>query len=442
MHLEQLKLENLCGLNIAIWGYGAEGRAMAAYCLKNLHNTQCTVLCSPDEVNSTGDDFKGIDFNTQPITATLLDGFDVVIKSPGISPYQAPASETQTPLVSTAAIWFANHKTAPVIAITGTKGKSTVSSLLTHVLKTMGYQVILAGNIGEPLINCLAPCDYVVLETSSYQAQDGFIQADIGVLLNLFPEHLNWHGDESTYYQDKLRLIENSDLKLINAGDARISELLDGEKQALHFFNDVASYHEIQGVLMYRDKPLLSEHGWKLLGRHNLINAAAVLSVVEALQLDVRAAVNAMRSFKPLPHRLQTVTELNGVRYIDDSIASTPVATLAALTVVPIQQTVLLLGGYDRGIDWSGFAQAMQNEAPKMIICSGQNGAMIAELLRTHEITADVQLCDDLQVAVQLARKNTKIGDYVLLSPGAPSYDAFENYQARGLAFAQWINQS
>ena len=437
MQLQQLTLDNLRHLKIAVWGYGAEGRAMLAYCQTHLPETDCTVLCSVDEADSADGPF-----NTQPVTAALLDSFDVVIKSPGISPYQAPASATSTPLVSTASIWFANHKTAPVIAITGTKGKSTTSSLLAHVLRNMGHEVVLAGNIGEPLINCLKPCDYVVLETSSYQAQDGLIEADISVLLNLFPEHLNWHGNEATYYQDKLQLLHNSRMNIVNAGDPRIKGLLDVNQENMRLFNDLASYHEIQGVLMYRDKPLLSEHGWKLLGRHNLLNAAAVLAVVEALQLDVRAAVNAMRSFKALPHRLQTVAELNGVRYIDDSIASTPVATLAALAVVPNQQTIVLLGGYDRGLDWSDFARAIQQDVPKMVICSGQNGAMIAKLLRSYEVATDIEVCDDLQAAVQMARKNTKSGDYVLLSPGAPSYDAFENYQARGLAFEQWINQS
>jgi len=437
MDLQQLKLEHLQLLNIAIWGYGVEGKAMAAYCQTHLPQTSCTILCKPEEVDSTE-----LCFHTEEITADVLNGFDVVIKSPGISPYQTPASETQTPLVSTAAVWFANHKTGPVIAITGTKGKSTSSCLLAHVLKTMGHKVALAGNIGEPLIDCQQTYDYVVLETSSYQAQDGFIQADIGVLLNLFPEHLNWHGDEATYYQDKLRLLEKSRIKLLNAQDSQTQALLDMEQSAVCFFNDLPSYHVVEDVLMYRDKPLLSEHGWALLGRHNLLNAAAVLAVIEALQLDVRAAVNAMRSFKPLAHRLQTVAELNGVRFIDDSIASTPVATLAALAVVPNQRTILLVGGYDRGIDWSDFAQNIETDPPKMVLCCGQNGAMIAKLLQSYGVESEMELCDDLKTAVQVAQKNAKSGDYVLLSPGAPSYDAFENYQARGLAFKQWINQS
>ena len=437
MQLSELKHNHLQQYNMAIWGYGIEGQAMAAYFAHELPELSFTVLCKPEEVDSSE-----LNFVTETVTEALLNQFDLIIKSPGISPYQAPASLTQTPMVSTAAIWFANHKMCPVIAVTGTKGKSTSCSLLAYVLRSMGFEVALAGNIGEPLIQCTQNYDYVVLETSSYQAQDGLIAADIGVLLNLFPEHLNWHGDEATYYRDKLTLLSNSQSKLVNGADETIQSLLDDQQADIREFDVLQSYHVLKDVLMYQDKPLLSEHGWKLLGRHNLVNAAAVLAVIEMLGLDVRAAVNAMRSFEPLAHRLQTVAELNGVHYIDDSIASTPVATLAALAVVPNAKTVLLLGGYDRGIDWSDFAVSIHDEPPKMVLCSGQNGTMIADVLRSHEVETQIQHCVDLQSAVKLAQKNAEKGDCVLLSPGAPSYDAFDNYQARGLAFLQWIKQS
>ena len=437
MQLSKLKHDHLRQCSIAVWGYGVEGQAMAVYFKQYLPELTFTVLCKPEEVDSSN-----LNFVTETVTEALLNQFDLIIKSPGISPYDTPASLTQTPMVSTAAIWFANHKTCPVIAVTGTKGKSTSCSLLAYVLRSMGNDVALAGNIGEPLIQCTQNYDYVVLETSSYQAQDGLIAADIGVLLNLFPEHLNWHGDVATYYQDKLTLLNNSQSKLINGNDQTIQSLLDDQQASIRQFDVLQSYHVLEDVLMYQDKPLLSEHGWKLLGRHNLVNAAAVLAVIEMLGLDVRAAVNAMRSFEPLAHRLQTVAELKGVRYIDDSIASTPIATLAALAVVPNAKTILLLGGYDRGIDWSDFAVQIHDEPPKMVVCSGQNGAMIAEVLRSHKVDTHIQLSVDLQAAVKLAQKNAEKGDCVLLSPGAPSYDAFDNYQARGLAFLQWIQES
>ena len=313
--------------------------------------------------------------------------------------------------------------------------------MLAHVLESMGHKVVLAGNIGVPLIACLEDCDYVVLETSSYQAQDGAIQADLAVLLNVYSEHLDWHGNEAQYQLDKWRLMEQASAVVLNHKDANTLKLLESTplSQAIHWFNQSHGYYVLNGVLMYQDKALVSKHGWQLAGDHNLVNAAAVCTVINCLDLNIMPAVNHLKTFQPLPHRLEPVATINGVHYINDSIASTPKATQAALATVVAHRTLLLVGGYDRGLDWSWWVESISQKPPKAIICSGANGEKIADLILNHGIKTQCIKQASLQSAVEQAKRMSEPGDVVLLSPGAPSFDAFNDYQHRGQQFIQWI---
>jgi UDP-N-acetylmuramoylalanine-D-glutamate ligase len=191
-----MRLDQLADKKIAVWGYGVEGKATVSYLQRHVPELTVTVLC-PDKEANGGD----VIFNHQAVNTGLLNQFDVVIKSPGISPYQTAVQNSHADIISASALWFSNElnrydKPPKVVAITGTKGKSTASYLLHQALQAYGLNSVLAGNFGTPLIACKSDCDFIVLETSSYQAQDGTIQADIAVLLNLYVEHLDWHGDE------------------------------------------------------------------------------------------------------------------------------------------------------------------------------------------------------------------------------------------------------
>ena len=150
-------------------------------------------------------------------------------------------------------------------------------------------------------------------------------------------------------------------------------------------------------------------------------------------------AVNHLKTFQPLPHRLQPVATINGVHYINDSIASTPKATQAALATVAAHRTLLLVGGYDRGLDWQWWVESISQEPPKAIICSGANGEKIADLILNHGIKTQCIKQASLKSAVEQAKRMAEPGDVVLLSPGAPSFDAFNDYQHRGQQFIQWI---
>jgi UDP-N-acetylmuramoylalanine--D-glutamate ligase len=448
-----MRLEQLSQAKVAIWGYGVEGQASSEYLQLRCPELIITVLCPADEVareesqkNNLNIPLKRV-FNHQVVDAKLLSEFDVVIKSPGISPYQAAVTSASCQFISSTALWFSNERAdnrAQVIAITGTKGKSTSCAMLAEVLESMGFEVFLAGNFGVPLIKCLQPCDYVVLETSSYQAQDGAIKADVAVLLNLYSEHLNWHGSEQQYHSDKWRLLQHAKKVVLNAKDPHSLDLLAAVPLTaeITYFEDLQGFYELRKVLMYQDKALLSEYGWQLKGAHNLRNAAAVCTVLTKLGLDIKSGMNALKKFQPLPHRLETVAVLNGVTYINDSIASTPHATWAAMGTVELSRTILLVGGYDRGVDWSWWVEKLVEQAPKMIVCSGENGKKIQQLILNSQIKTQCIWVTKLELAVEKAQQAAETGDTVLLSPGAPSFDAFDNYQHRGEQFIQWLNKS
>ena len=437
-----MKLADLTHQKIAIWGYGVEGQATVGYLNNHLPELKLTVLCPGKEA-----DAADVRFNHQTVTAELLNQFDVVIKSPGISPYQTAVQDSQTEIISASALWFSNElnrgdKRPTIIAITGTKGKSTASYLLHQALQAYGLRVVIAGNFGTPLIACDRDYDVIVLETSSYQAQDGAIQADIAVLLNLYSEHLDWHGDDNQYHRDKWHLMKTAQQAVLNVSDKNSQRLQqDSPAKTVTYFNQLSGFYVLDGVLMFQDKALLSTAGWSLRGVHNLHNLAAVLTVLKVLDLDVKPALNAIKKCSPLPHRLQSLGAFKGVHVINDSIASTPHASWAALQTCPAQRTVLLLGGYERGVDWHWFAEKIADKPPKKIIGSGANGQRILQTLQSHNDIMDCEYIASLEQAVKKAFSLTQPGDYLLLSPGAPSFDAFRDYQDRGQQFSQWIQE-
>ncbi len=432
MHLNELNEKK-----VAVWGYGVEGKATAQYISLRQPDMAFTVLCGPNEV-----DDAGYLFYTDKVDCDCLNQFDVVIKSPGISPYKEPAESAQCELISSTALWFSNENKGTVIAITGTKGKSTTCAMLHAVLLHLGHSVVLAGNFGVPLISCLEQYDYVILETSSYQSQDGAIEADVAVILNLFSEHLDWHLNEAQYHKDKLRLLNKAKHWVLNAQDDNVVSFINKDKPSkpTTWFNESHGFYELNGVLMYQDKALMSEYGWQLKGTHNLVNAAAVCAVVSYLKQDIKVCMNVLKQFQPLPHRLQPIGKIKGVQFVNDSISSTPHATLAALKTLNASKTILLVGGYDRGVDWEWWASSVVKNPPKAINCSGQNGEKIHTIILNHEIKTQSIWQPSLKEAVKTAIELASIGDTILLSPGAPSFDAFRDYQHRGQKFAQWIN--
>lgn len=431
--------------SIAIWGYGREGRAALQYLRARLPGQAVTVFCNAQEateINAFGD--SAICCRSEP-SGDDLAAFDVVVKSPGISKYRPEALAAQakgTRFIGGTALWFAAHPEARTVCVTATKGKSTVSALIAHLLRSAGKRTALVGNIGTPLLETMdwnEQPEFWVIEMSSYQTFEA-VRPEVAVMLNFYPEHLDWHGSVQAYFDDKSALITQSQARhvVLNDEAPRVAALADGLDAAVHWFNTNTGWHA-KGHTLYRgDAPVLDLRELPMPGQHNASNVCAALTAIDALGLDAAALAPAARQFRPLPHRLQRLGEKNGIRYVNDSISTTPFASIAALECFTALPVAILVGGYDRGLEWDAFADYVAAHPPKAIIAMGQNGARIAERLRAIAAPGFVlSEAVDLSDAVHQAQQALPEGGVVLLSPGAPSFGVYADYVARGRHFAE-----
>ena len=428
----------LAGRRVAVWGFGREGRAALNALARHLPAQSVALYCAVDEVDAARAAFPRVDVHGEAPDADVLAGYDIVIKSPGISAYKPEmlaAQASGTRFTSGTALWFAAHTEVRTVAVTGTKGKSTTSALMAHLARSLGVRTALAGNIGLPLLELDdEQADLWVIELSSFQTSEA-VGVGLGVVTSLYEEHLDWHGSRERYVDDKLKLLASSAQVLVNAlQPALLSRAAD--HPGLHTFGDAAGWHVADGWIRRGGDDVARADSVSAPGLHNAINACAALAALEIAGLDARAAAPALATFAPLPHRLQPLGEHDGLRWINDSISTTPLASLAALESVGAARTALIVGGHDRGLDWTPFVEAMQMHAPAAIICQGRSGVRIADALEAAGV-ASVWRADDLAAAVSAARHALGQDGVVVLSPGAPSFDQFRDYAERGRRFAE-----
>jgi UDP-N-acetylmuramoylalanine--D-glutamate ligase len=445
-----VRISQLEGRKVALWGRGREGRAAYRAIRAHLPQLPLTLFCveaEAAEARALGD--AALTIETE-VTAEHLAAFEIVIKSPGISPYkpEAVAAAAQgTRFLGGTALWFAEHPHARTVCVTGTKGKSTTTALLAHLLRAGGHVTALAGNIGLPLLDLLDPQpapEFWVIELSSYQTGDvavSGVRPEIALVTNIFPEHLDWHGSHERYVADKLRLLLDAKplVAVLNADDAILSALALPDS-GVRWFGDASGWHVRGDVLHRGDEPVLDTAPLPLPGRHNRGNLCAALTALEALGLDAAALAPHAITFRPLPHRLQTLGARDGIAFVNDSISTTPHASLAALDCFRGRRVALLVGGHDRGLPWDGFAAAMRHAAPHAIVTMGENGPRIHALLAplARECGFVLAAAADLAQALQAAHAALGgEGGVVLLSPGAPSFGPYRDYVARGRHFAE-----
>ena len=364
----------------------------------------------------------------------------MVVKSPGISAYKPSIIEAKahgTSFTSGTALWFAENPDARVIAVTGTKGKSTTSAMLAHLARSVGVRTALAGNIGLPLLELDGQrADLWVIELSSFQTGEAG-PVELGVFTSLYEEHLDWHGSPERYVADKMRLATASRELLVNALQPKLMSLTSNHPDRI-LFGDPGGWHVADGFIRSGTHNVLAITQLAAPGLHNALNACAALSALEAAGLDAVAAAPALADFRPLPHRLQPLGRRDGIDWINDSIGTTPQAVIAALASLPGRAVTVLVGGHDRGVDWTPFVEAVLTSPPHAIVCMGANGPRIEAALSAVSPACPVWRVPALGEAVQLARRRTPEGGAILMSPGAPSFDQFVNYAERGQRFAAW----
>lgn len=371
-----------------------------------------------------------------------------IVLSPGVSPAEpaiAQAGAGGAELVGDIAL-FARHAPAPFVAITGTNGKSTVTTLVAAMLSAAGLRAPSGGNLGPPALDLLdAPApDVYVLEVSSFQLEiTRALSARVACILNLSPDHVDRHGSLEAYAQAKARVLEGARVAVLNRADPAVAALHCAAPRIE--FHDGAPAARCYGVLERAGRtwltrpdgePLLAADELALTGRHNVTNALAALAVCEAFGVDPRAGLDALRGFSGLEHRAEVVTTAHGLTFVNDSKGTNPGAARAALEGLGKPGGVVLIaGGVSKGAAFDELAEAAARCA-RCVVLIGRDAPVIAAALNEAAGGPVPHVfATDMGAAVQAAARAARPGDTVLLSPACASFDMFEDYADRGRAF-------
>ncbi|MFC3396663.1 UDP-N-acetylmuramoyl-L-alanine--D-glutamate ligase [Brenneria rubrifaciens] len=380
-------------------------------------------------------------FHTGGFNDDWLMDADLIVASPGIAlatPILCKAAEAGIEIVGDVEL-FCREAQAPIVAITGSNGKSTVTTLVGEMARTAGWQVGVGGNIGVPVLKLLQQaCQLYVLELSSFQLETTHsLHAAAATILNVTEDHTNRYPFGLQQYRAaKLKIYERADVCIVNADDALTMPVRGADGRCRSFGVDVGDYHlnRQQGETWLRVKGerVLNTREIKLVGQHNYTNALAALALADAVGIPRASALTALTAYTGLAHRFQLVWERNGVRWINDSKATNVGSTEAALSGLQVEGTLhLLLGGDGKSADFSPLLRYFQ-EGNIRLYCFGRDGAQLAAL--RPEIAEQTET---MKQAMQLIAARVKPGDLVLLSPACASLDQFRSFEHRGDEFAR-----
>jgi UDP-N-acetylmuramoylalanine--D-glutamate ligase len=390
---------------------------------------------------------REVPVRTGGLDAALLEDAGLVIVSPGVAPvgpFFENARARGLPIVGDIEL-FARVAHAPVAGITGTNGKSTVTSLLAGMAARAGMAVRAGGNLGPPALELLDTASTLyVLEISSFQLETtDSLRLKAATVLNVTPDHLDRYPDLASYAAAKARIFAHCELAVINLDDPLVTGMVGAAHRTLSFSLRAAAGadYTLQALgggawLVRRGEPLLPLAQLRVAGAHNAANALAALALAEALALPIGAALEELRSFAGLAHRTQWIAEVRGVRFINDSKGTNVGATVAAVLGLP-GPLLLILGGEGKGQDFNPLRAAFAGKVRYAALIGRDAGA----LARALEGVCECEYADSLEQAVQHSAQRARPGDTVLLSPACASLDMFRNYAHRGSVFAQAVQR-
>ena len=436
-------LETLKDKRIAVLGLGVSGLGTVRFL--HAHNLQPVLIDSRQQVPTQlwlDSHVPHLEQRFGPLANANLAAFDVILIGPGLA---LATPEVQQAIAAGAEVigdveLFARINTKPVLAVTGSNGKSTVVSLLANVLECGGLHVGLGGNIGTAVLDLLAQdADAYVLELSSFQLETtSSLKAQAACILNLCEDHLDRYADMAAYINAKQRIYAGCELAVFNATDTDTAPKL--APKSLSFGLDHGDYHVVdkegEAYFACHGKPILACNKTVLPGSHNRLNILAVMAMCHDFSFDAGVFERALSEFKGLDHRCQYVDSIDGVRYFNDSKATNVGATIAAINGLAQEPGRLLLiaGGDAKGADLSPLLQPLTQHVSELI-CLGKDGGAIAALKAGSHLVAD------MSAAVRLAKELAQPQDIVLLAPACASLDMYANYMVRGNDFAQQVQE-
>ena len=434
----------------AVLGLGRTGLAVARYLARR--GVPFRVLDSraaPPGLETLRRELPEVETVLGPFTPDRLCAAETLILSPGIAPDEpavAAAAAAGVEVVGDIEL-FAREATAPVVAVTGSNGKSTVTALVGAMAEKAGKRVAVGGNIGTPALDLLsgpAP-ELYVLELSSFQLETtASLDAAAAAVLNVSADHLDRHPDLAAYAAIKRRVFHGRGTMVVNADDPAVAAMAEAGRPVVRFtLADPAAgeygLREVDGApwLARGGEPLLPLAALALAGGHNAANALAALALGEAVGLPMPAMLEALRTFPGLPHRCQYVAEHGGVRWYNDSKGTNVGATEAALRGVPGERVVLIAGGEGKDADFAVLRAAVAERARAVVVIGRDAPLLVAAL----HATVPIEKAPDMDAAVAAAARLAEPGDSVLLSPACASFDMFRDYAARGEAFVAAVGR-
>lgn len=444
-------------MNVAIIGYGKQGKSSADYWF-NKGNTVTICDQNPDlELPPNVNSKLGVGYLNN------LHEFDLLVRSPAVHPKTILDANPEHPeiidKITSNTEEFMKVCNAPVIGVTGTKGKGTTSTLIAKILQLASFKVYLGGNIGTPpldlLKNSISPSDIVVLELANFQLIDLKLSPHIAVCLMISEDHLNWHADMYEYTNAKKQIFthqQHDDIAIYNANNLYATELITASPAQTKISFDVPDigaqpeftdgFYVDGANIKFAGKTIISVKDVKLLGRHNLQNVcAAIAATWDLINHKGKIIKKAVQDFTGLPNRLELVDIKNKITYYNDSFASAPGALIAGLDAITVPK-VMIVGGYDRMLNLDDLTSSLlaHKDSIRKVLLIGESAQRVAENCSNHGFTNFVVSTGaNMQIIVQEATSLAQPGDAVMLSPGFASFDMFKDFEDRGNQFREGV---
>ncbi len=443
--------ERINGKNITVIGIGISNLPLIKFLVEAGANV---TACDAHDADWLGDNYKVC--CELGVKTVLGDGYldnitdDIIFKTPGMridNPALVKAAERGAHITSEMETFF-ELCPSHMIAVTGSDGKTTTTTLIHEMMERAGYKTWLGGNIGNPLlsdVDKMTEDDYVILELSSFQLHTMKCSPEIGVITNLSPNHLDWHKDYREYIEAKTNIykyMNSRDRLVLNADNRDSAALISGVHADLVLFSrkSQADIYLDNGVICFGKDKILDISDIKIPGMHNVENYMAAIGAVYEL-VGAEVVREVAKSFGGVPHRIELVRTLDGVKYYNSSIDSSPNRTINTLNVFP-DKVIMIAGGKDKGIPYDELGEPLADHVKTLILIGATSGKIKAALEATGR-AGEVEVIDakSYEDAVNTARSKASDGDVVLLSPASTSFDMFRNFEERGNLFKKIVSE-